>query len=856
MGVVVLDAAQAPVSGVGINCILQLKRRLIIKITILFIPVILLSSGFYLLNYFFSSLPDPSKISNNIPPQSIRIVDRFGRLLYDVLPEYGGRHIIVNFNSIPDYLKNATIATEDTNFYTNPGVDIRGVIRAFWINFQGGETLAGGSTITQQLVRNLLFSVDERNEVTIRRKIRESYLAWNLTREFTKNEIFSFYLNHIYYGGLAYGVEAAANTYFGKSVSELDLAECAFLAGLPQAPALYNPFTDLSAAHKRQQVVLGLMEKAGYITQDERKLAEAEPLIFTEKPYPVEAPHFVMMVRNELDRLVVSGSLSTTQIMQGGLTVTTTINLDWQKIGVSEIKQQIDRLNSNKDGLAHNVNNAALIAIDPNTGEILSLVGSPDYFDVLRSGSINMVTAPRQPGSALKPLIYAAALDPSRPNPWTAAQMILDVRTSFVTTDGKAYTPQNYDGKEHGPVSVREALASSLNIPAVITLNHIGMDRFISFGTLMGISTLEDPKKYDLSIALGGGNVSLLELTSAYAVFANGGHRITPLIIKGIRDQNGKIVYQSTPFLKHRIIDERVAWLISDILSDREARFIGFGKNTILQLDRLAAVKTGTTTNFHDNWTVGYTPDLVVGVWVGNANYEPMRNVTGLTGAAPIWHEFMRSVLNEKEQKQFLRPPGLSYIEICKLSGMLPTPYCPYKTREWFIDGTQPNDPDRLYQEVTIDKVTGKLAEPDTPPNQVLKTIALNLPIEANSWLKSNGYLSLLDLQASANQTSPIIENNDAKLIITDPPPNTTYRLSSTLPPELQSIKIGVITNLSSPTISLWLDGKLLTTFLHPPYVYWWILKPGIHHVSAQAIQNGNLITSEIITIQVEQAVP
>jgi len=856
MGVVVLDAAPAPAQDAGINCVLQLKHKLIIKITILFIPVILSSSGLYLYQYFFSGLPDPSKITNYLPQQSIRIVDRYGRLLYDVLPEYGGRHIIVSLNSIPDCLKNATIATEDTNFYSNPGVDIRGVIRALWINLQGGETLAGGSTITQQLVRNLLFSVDERNELTIRRKIRESYLAWILTREFTKDEILSFYLNHIYYGGFAYGVEAAANTYFGKSVSELDLAESAFLAGLPQAPAFYNPYTNLSAALKRQQVVLDLMEKAGYITREEHKLAEAEPLIFTEKPYPVEAPHFVMMVRNEIDNLVESGSLSTAQIMQGGLTVTTTIDLDWQKIGVGKIKQQIERLNSNSNGLAHNVNNAALIAIDPNTGEILSLVGSPDYFDVLRSGSINMVTAPRQPGSALKPLIYAAAIDPSQPNPWTAAQMILDVRTSFITSDGKAYTPQNYDGKEHGPVSVREALASSLNIPAVITLNHIGMDRFISFGTLMGISTLEDPRKYDLSIALGGGNVSLLELTSAYAVFANGGYRITPSIIKEIRDHNGKIVYQPSPFQKHRIIDERVAWLISDILSDKEARFIGFGKNTILQLDRPAAVKTGTTTNFHDNWTIGYTPDLVVGVWVGNANYEPMRNVTGLTGAAPIWHEFMRSVLYEKGKMQFIRPPSLSSIEICIPSGMLPTPYCPYKAMEWFIDGTQPTDPDRLYQEVTIDKVTGKLAGPNTPTNQELKTTALNLPIEANNWVKSNGYLSLLDLLSSANLTSPIIDGSDSKLIITDPPPNTTYRLSSTLPPELQSIKIEVITNLTSPTISLWLDGKLLTTFLHPPFVFWWILKPGIHQIWAQATQNGNSITSEIDIIKVEQAIP
>jgi membrane peptidoglycan carboxypeptidase len=417
-------------------------------------------------------LPSLAKLPEQLATPSVRIVDRNGRLLYEALDQGGGRHNVVSLAKVPLACQQATIATEDHSFYTNPGVDLRGMIRAAWINLQGGETIAGGSTITQQVVRDLLLESGERGERSLRRKLREVILAWQLSRQKSKDEILALYLNQTYYGGMAYGIEAAAQTFFGQPVERLDLAECALIAGLPQAPALYNPFTYLEAARKRQQVVLALMAADGSITAEQEKLAAEEELVLSESPYPIEAPHFVMLVRNQLDQL-----FSTEQIyQQGGLVVRTSIDLDWQHQAEDAIRRQLESLQRSPDELGHNVNDAALVALDPHTGQILALVGSPDYFNTAASGAINMALAPRQPGSALKPLLYGAALDPSSPSGgWTAATMMLDVRTSFLTADGKAYTPSNYDLRERGPVLVRTALASSLNIPAVLTLDHVGL---------------------------------------------------------------------------------------------------------------------------------------------------------------------------------------------------------------------------------------------------------------------------------------------------------------------------------------------------------------------------------------------
>ncbi|RPH58112.1 MAG: penicillin-binding protein, partial [Chloroflexi bacterium] len=550
-----------------------------------------------LLSLTFQGLPDVASISGQLAPPSIRITDRNDRLLYEILPQEGGRNAPLPLASIPECLKTATIAVEDKNFYQNPGVDIEGIVRAFWINLRGGETIAGGSTITQQVARQLLLSQDERAERSLRRKLREALLAWQLARLLSKDEILALYLNQTYYGGLAYGVEAASQTYFGKPAAELLLPECALLAGLPQAPGLYNPYTNPDLARERQLVVLGLMEKDGLLSADERRQAAEAPLSYNPAPYPILAPHFVWLVKAQLDALFEKGTLDPRQ----SLVVRTTLDLDSQKLGEAAIARQVKAFQATPDEISHNVNNAALVALDPETGEILALVGSADYFDESIHGAVDMATAARQPGSAFKPFIYAQALDPLRAQPWTAATPILDVSTTFITHDGTPYTPKNYDGREHGPVPVRQALASSLNVPAVLTLEHIGIENTLNLARRLGITSLDSSEQYDLSLALGGGQMSLLDLSSAYAAFANQGFTTGRYAILDIHSADGTLLYTQPKTPQQQVFDPRVAWLISDILSDDQARTLGFGRNSTLKLDRSAAVKTGTTTNYHDN---------------------------------------------------------------------------------------------------------------------------------------------------------------------------------------------------------------------------------------------------------------
>ena len=473
-----------------------------------------------LLVYIFWDLPSINSLPTNLETPSIRITDRNGHLLYDILPEQGGRHAVLSFDNIPQCMKDATISVEDKNFYSNPGVDLGGIIRALWMDVRGGEVVAGGSTITQQVARNLLLNQNERNEVSLRRKLREAVLAWELTQKLSKNAILALYLNQVNYGGMAYGVEAAAQTYFGKDASDLILPECAMLAGLPQAPGLYDPFTNPDLAKQRQQVVLGLMESQKYITHQQRLEAESAPLSYNPAPYPIEAPHFIWIIKDQLDELFSSGKLNPNQ----SLIVRTTLDLNDQQLAEQIVARHIEEFQPKPNAINHNVNNAALVILDPHNGEILALVGSADYFDLSIDGALDMATSPRQTGSAFKPFIYALALNPNQSEPWTAATSLLDVSTTFITHNGQPYTPVDYDGREHGPVSVREALASSLNIPAVRTLQKVGIEDTINLASCLGITSLGDPQNYDLSLVLGGGEISLLQLSTAYASLANGGY--------------------------------------------------------------------------------------------------------------------------------------------------------------------------------------------------------------------------------------------------------------------------------------------------------------------------------------------
>ena len=813
----------------------------------LMVGVMLLASLYYL----FGDLPDVRSLPQHLNQPSIRITDRNNRPLYEILPQDGGRHAVLTFDEIPVCMKQATIAIEDHNFYSNPGVDLEGIVRAIWINLQGGETIAGGSTITQQVARNLLLSESERAERSLRRKLREVVLAAQLTQNLSKDEILALYINQTYYGGLAYGVEAASQTYFGKPARQLLLPECALLAGLPQAPGLYNPFTNPELALKRELIVLGQMQKQNDISAAERQDAEDTPLTYNAAPYPIIAPHFIWIVKNQLDQLFDSGALN----RQQSLVVRTTLDLDDQKLAEAAIARQIKAFHSPiKGGLSHNVNNAALVALNPKNGEILALVGSADYFDPKIYGAVDMATSPRQPGSAFKPFVYALALDPLRPHPWTAATPLLDVSTTFTLNSGASYTPKNYDLREHGPMPIRETLAASLNIPAVLTLHEVGVENTYKLAKKLGIQSLESPENYDLSLVLGGGQMSLLELTTAYTAFANGGLVAQNHAILDIQDAGGRLLYIEPKTTLTRVFDERVAWLINNILSDDSARALGFGLNSTLKLDHTTAVKTGTTTNFHDNWTVGYTPEFLAGVWVGNSNYEAMRNVNGLTGAAPIWNEFMRAVLQGQPDRPFTRPDGLKQMEVCTLSGLLPTSACPKTHREWFIAGTEPTVKDTLYQQVWVDSATGKLADQTTPPENRQRITALDLPVAAQPWARSLGLTLLADLARTGGASAAA----GGRLTLITPRPNTIYRLTGDINQAAQQLAVEAAAGQGIVTVRILVDGRnLLASFSGPPYKTWWPLTVGSHSFRVEGVTaTGETVSSPGVEITVEAEQP
>ena len=818
-----------------------MRRRILFSM--FFIAII---AAWGLANYFFAGLPSISDIPTHLSQPSIRITDRNGRALYEILPEIGGRHAVITLQNIPVCMLHATIAVEDKNFYSNPGIDPQGMLRALWINLQGGETIAGGSTITQQVLRTLLLQ-DEMSERSLRRKVRESVLAWQLTRQMSKDDILALYLNQTYYGGFAYGVEAAARTYFAKPASQLLLPECALLAGLPQAPSLYNPFDHPEAAKERQKVVLGLMEKNGFISPALLQEALQTPLSYNASPFPIHAPHFVWMIKTQLDEMIQSGQLDSSD----SLVVRSSLDLDAQNTAEIAVARQIAKF-KNENGLDHNVNNAAVLALDPRKGQILALVGSADYFNPTISGAVNMVTASRQPGSAFKPFIYAEAFNPAKPSPWTAATPILDVQTVFPTQDGVNYIPKNYDDSEHGIVPARVALASSLNIPAVATLQKVGVSAMVNVANRLGISLVGDPDNFDLSMALGGGEMSLLELTGAYAAFANNGYLPNSTSILDIHDANGNLLYGLKDTPQTRIFDPRVAWLISDILSDDNARMTGFGRNSTLKIERPAAVKTGTTTNFHDNWTVGYTPSLVVGVWVGNSDYQAMRDVNGLTGAAPIWQETIRGILKGKAVEQFTRPPGMIEQAVCTYSGLLPTTLCEKSGREWFIDGTQPLESDTIYRQIWLDSATGNLADEQTPSERRQPVTVLDLPVQAQRWAHSQGLKLLSDYPAGSMRNinqKPVL---GSKLMLISPETGTNYTISPKLELSAQQLPVEALVGEGYREISLWVDGVKYSEFSSPPYVCWWQLIPGTHRFQVQALDSsGQVVKSNVVEIVV-----
>jgi 1A family penicillin-binding protein len=825
------------------RCLIASRTKRLLAFTI----AALILAAWALQAWLVAGLPSSNNLSAGAVAPSTIIYDRNGRMLYEIMDPHAGRHQPIPLQDIPANLRQATIATEDASFYSNPGVDPRAIIRAIWINLRGGEVLSGGSTITQQLARNLLLSPQERAQRTLTRKLRESILAYRLARSFPKDRILELYLNQTYYGNLAYGVEAAARSYFGKSVRDLDLAECALLAGLPQAPATYNPLTDPQAARDRQQVVLNLMAKNGYISSDQADAAAEEKLSFAATAFPIRAPHFVMYVWETLRREYGEEAL-----YREGFRVYTTLDIDLQERARDLARYHLQQLSLPGGGApGHNVTGAAIVALDPNSGGILAMLGSPDYFNPDIDGAVNVTLMPRQPGSAIKPLTYAAAFH----GDYTPATMLLDVRTTFFTRESDAYVPVNYDQRFHGPVLLREALGSSLNVIAVKVLQHVGIESVVSLAQKLGMTTLRDPQRYGLALTLGGGEVRLVELAAAYGAFATGGLRVEPRAILRVEGADGKVLWEEQVAPGPRVLDERVAYWITDILSDDSARIPAFGEGSPLALSGPAAAKTGTTTDWRDNWTVGYTPDLVIGVWVGNADNSPMVDVSGIDGAAPIWRSVMEEALKGKPGRAFTQPPGMVQVEVCADSGTMPNAYCPHRRREWFIAGREPGNVCNMHRLMRVDRRSGKLASVDTPPQQVTEKVGVFLPPEASEWAHEQESASsiqfIITTPGGQVGTSPQIQPG---IVLTHPDHNTTYRLVRTVPADTQRIEVRALPLVLDQVLKvrLYVDEDLLAAFDRPPYSVLWQLAAGEHTFRAEAMdRSGQIWSSQAVHITV-----
>ena len=720
----------------------------VLVVLVLNVSAVLAAVGtvFGVYSYYAQDLPDPGAIETEQENfETTKIYDRTGdTLLYEIFDPRLGDRQYVNLDTIPEHMIDVTVALEDKGFWDNPGVDIQGITRAFWLNLQG-SSIQGGSSITQQLIKNIIIDPEERIQRSYSRKIKEVILALEITRRYEKSQILEWYLNTNHYGNLAYGIEAAAQVYFQKTVGDLTLAEAAMLAPIPQYPLL-NPIDRPEDAKNRQRLALDALVRDGYITQAEADAAFAQELEIkpVQERFDIVAPHFSVYVRKQLEEM-----FDPNLVYRGGLKVYTTLDLDLnieaQRIARQHVNELMDE--------GHNASNACVVSLRPKTGEILAMVGSIDYWDEEIDGNVNVCTADpgRQPGSSFKPFNYATAFAQKTLTP---ATMVMDVRRSFPDPPNPPYVPENYDREYHGPVSLRKALARSYNIPAVWVLQQAGVRNVINTAHRMGITTL-DGDFYGLALTLGGGEVKPLDMAYAFSVFANmgvmagqpvpadqqrAGHRtLEPVSILRVEDANGDILWQYSQPETQQVLDPALAYLMADVLSDNNARAASFGSNSDLFFeDRRVAAKTGTTNDFKDNWTMGFTPQIAVAVWVGNNDNEPMKDVTGLSGAAPIWHEVLAYALRDQPAEWYQRPPGLMDVQVDTVSGLLPTDQSPATFTEISLDGSEPTIEDDVHQLVRVNRENGKLATVYTPPELVEERVYEVYPQEAADWVRDN----------------------------------------------------------------------------------------------------------------------
>ncbi len=665
-------------------------------------------------------LPSPQTLRAEASTfETARIYDRNGRLLYALADPSMGNRTWVPLERISPLLINATIATEDSRFYTNPGFDPIGIARAIVQAAREREFVSGASTITQQLVRALLLSDDERTERTFRRKVREIILAAEISRTYTKEEILELYLNEIYYGNLAYGIEAAAQTYFNKSAADLNLAEASLLAGLPQAPALWDPYTAPDKALGRQWEVLTLMLQEGYVTLNEAQdaLNQTNLFVYNMKPpvVTVRYPHFTFTVLQQAEDILGAQS-----IYRGGLNIYTTIDPTAQDLAERVMRESRSNVN------AAGANNAAMVVLQPETGEILALVGSLDFNDESISGQVNMARAPRQPGSAIKPFVYLSAMEKG----WTPATLIWDVQTQFPDGTNPPYVPKNFNDRFHGPLLLRRALGNSYNIPAVKALEYVGVCSFIANAQRVGLTSLQDagcvevgqPRNYGLALALGGGEIPPLQMAAAFGVLANQGRYMPPYAITRIENNQGQRLYEYVLPQPAQVARPEHAFLLSHILADNNARQPEFGlNNTLVIPGHQVAVKTGTSgstaNDVRDGWTIGYTPQVVTAVWIGNTDNQPIgAGQSGYRVASPIWNRFMSQYLADRQPVNFTRPANVVEVEICADSGVRASEACAERRVELFTADQLPlEENNHFLQQTLIDLWTLRRANAACP---------------------------------------------------------------------------------------------------------------------------------------------
>lgn len=794
---------------------------------------------------FALTLPSPDNIVRR-EGFSTKILDRKGALLYDIFVDQ--KRTPVSLSEIPDYLKQATVSVEDKNFYKHQGFDPTGYARAVY-NIFFKRSLQGGSTLTQQLVKKVFLS-DER---TIPRKIKEFVITLQVEQRYSKDEILQMYLNEIPYGGTAFGVEAASQEYFGKSVKDLNLIESAFIAGLPQRPSAYSPYSSTPKAYVgRTQGVLRRMREDTVITEEQEKEAVAglESLEFQPKGANFKAPHFVQFVQKILEERYGERTVA-----QGGLKVTTTLDLDLQEKAQNIVAEEIAKVENQ-----YHITNGAAIVIDPETGEILAMVGSKDFNAADYDGQVNVTTSLRQPGSAIKPFTYVTGLKKG----YTASTLIMDTPTVFPGGVGQPdYTPVNYDGKYRGPMQVRYTLGNSMNVPAVKMLAMVGIREVLETAYDMGLTTLEPTKetlsRVGLSLTLGGGEVRLLELAAGYSPFMNGGYRADPTSILKVEDSQDKVLEEHDPQKSRQVISPENAFIIADILSDNNARLIVFGPNSTLNIPgKRLAVKTGTTNDRRDNWTVGGNGFAVVGVWVGNNDNSPMKAlVSGVSGAAPIWRRVITEALRDKPNFEFQKPDGIVEAEVDSLSGYKAHDGFPAR-KEYFAKGTEAEGDDPVHLKLKVCKGEGKLATPSDIAAQNYEEkeyLAFKeedptaAPGGQNRW--QEGILAWMTTAPDPRYSTPTEYCGSSNPLNVEfiSPRDRDSNVSNQF-----TIKVTAESVTDIALIELEIDGTKVRSFSGPPYEYEADLSDGVHSLRAVATDANGKQSDRKITIGVNVA--